>query len=171
MLFSGDVTDAPEPHGASELFYLNKGRTPTRILMMNYFNYQDTVPVTCKVLVAQEKAKKFGGNYMVDPNNVLALAEIPVIQRQTSLGLLAHIDGENRFYFSNVGVGKRISASYDQNADRVREYFVSSLVHSVDLRTCLVGAGASVVEDRPEDEFFDLPPEALTKGTIIELIT
>ena len=171
VLFSGDVTDAPSPNGASELFYLKRGVESPWVLSVNYYNYQEDTPVPCKIIVAQEKAKKFGSNYTVDPNNVIASADVLVSRKQTSLGLLTNVDGENRFYMTNVGIGNSISASSGEWANHTREHFVSSLVNAVGLSECLVRAGAEVVGDKPDVDFIDLSPEVLDKRSILGLIS
>lgn len=170
VLFSGDVTDARGRKGASELFYLRKGQLSNWILSVNYFNYREDIPVPCKILVAQEKVGNLESNYMVDPNNIIACADIEVSRKENTLGLVANVDGENRIYFANVSVGNRISSSYNINAERARKYFVASLVNSIGLRECLERAGATLVREKPKGSFVDLSPEALDKGTITNLL-
>ena len=55
VLFSGDMTDAPEPDGASELFYFAPGDRGTFIVFVNYYNHMPNVPVPYQILVAQQK--------------------------------------------------------------------------------------------------------------------
>ena len=44
------------------------------------------------------------------------------------------------------------------------------MVNALPLADVLEQAGAAVVDEKPEGEFVDLSPEALTKSTIIDLI-
>ena len=43
ILFSGDVTDAPPPIGALELFCIKKGLEEPKILIANYYNFKETI--------------------------------------------------------------------------------------------------------------------------------
>ena len=170
ILFSGDVTDAPRPKGATELFYCKNGNLPSKLLVANYFNFNANDPVPCKIIVAQEKVKKFHSNYMVDPNNIVALANIHITKKEKVLGLLIHVNGENRVYFAKISIGGGISSSYDPNSERIRQYLVSSLVNSLSLKSILVAAGANVVDKKPSGDFIDLSSEALDKTTITKII-
>jgi len=55
ILFSGDNTSAPEPHGASELFYVSKAISEPMLLIANYYNYREDIPVPIRLMVAHEK--------------------------------------------------------------------------------------------------------------------
>lgn len=175
VMFSGDMTDAS--HGASELFYIKKGSESHKALYVNYFNFDEGVPVPTKLLVASEKAKNFGKNYMVDPNNILATANLVIDKQQNILGLITMVDGENRFYFAQTSVGRNISSGYDAHSGKTREYMANSMINAIDFKEVLESGGAKIVTKRPvakEDEepikYLDLSPESLDKTTIINLL-
>ena len=170
VLFSGDVTDAPPPRGATELFYIKKNTTESRILSVNYYNFQDNDEVDCKILVAHENPKKFGSNYMVDVNNIIAEANIKISKKQSILGLIKNVDGENRIYFSNVSIGNSITSTKNTNSIHARNFLIGTTISNIDLREVLLKAGAIIVDEKPESDFFDLSPEALDKTTILDLI-
>lgn len=169
ILFSGDVTSAPK--GATELFYIKEGETDANVMMVNYYNFNNGDKVDTKIIVASEEPKNFGSNYMVDPNNIIAEANITISKKQNVIGLIVSVDGENRFYFANVSIGNSISSHNGEQSKIAREYLVNSLVDSIDLKEILEIAGAVVVDEKLEDEeFIDLSPEALDKTTIINLL-
>jgi hypothetical protein len=171
VLFSGDMTDAPPPHGATELFYLKAGDQEPRILFVNYFNREEGDAVECRLLVAQEESANFGKNYMVDVSKLVATATLTVNQKQTILGLLAQVDGVQRVYLAQVSVGNSITATKKQHTTAAREYLVRTLINAIDLRDLLHLAGAIVVTEQPDGEYIDLSPARLDKGTIISLLT
>jgi len=171
VLFSGDMTDAQKPNGATELFYIREGQDEARILMANYFNFNKGDEVNCKILVAREKPKVFDMNYMVKPSNIVASANVNINKKQNVLGLITCVDGENRVYFANVAVGNSITSSNGLQVSRTREFLVKSLINSIELSDVLTDAGATLIHEKPEEgEFIDLSPEALNKTTIIDLI-
>jgi hypothetical protein len=167
VLFSGDVTDAPPPLGASELFYMKKGQQEARVLVVNYFNFSRGDQVECRLLVAQEKPEDFGKNYMVDVSKMIASAQINITQKQTILGLVA----ENRLYFSTVSIGNSITSTRNAHSKHARHYLFNSLTNTIDFREVLRLAGAQVVDSMPVNDYIDLSPQALDKTTILDLIT
>ena len=169
-LFSGDVTDAPAPHGASELFYLKQSPQETRILAVNYYNFHKEAEVDGKILVAQEKPENFGKNYMVDISHMVATANIKITQKQTILGLITQVDGQNRVYFTNVSIGNSITSGNNEQSTYTRKYLVQRFINTIDFREILRLAGATVVEEKPEGTYHDLSPETLDKTTILNLI-
>lgn len=173
LMFSGDMTDAPKPKGASELFYIKKSKEQDpNILMVNYYNFSSGDEVEMKLLVAHEKAENFGKNYMVDVGNIIASANLNISKKQNVLGLSTSVNGENRFYFANVSIGNSITSRNDVKTTHARKFLVKSLVDSLDFREILTLAGAEVVSEKPEEEeFLDLSPTALSKTTFVDLLS
>lgn len=165
-LFSGDIVSPDPEEGATELFYLKSGKTETKLLNINYYNFREDVPVACKVLVAHEKTENFGRNYMVDTNNILAQANIIVDTRHVVAGVI----DDNKMIFTNVTIGRGITARHDEKATQSREFLKAKLMNPIELKDLLILAGADVVTERPEEDYIDLSPEVLDKSTIIDLI-
>ena len=171
VLFSGDVTDAPRPDGATELFYLKKHTDEPRILNVNYYNFQKDDEVDCKIIAAHESpSTKFGENYMVDVSKIIAQANIKVSRKQSVLGLITSVDGENRVYFANISIGNSITARANPVSTAARNYLVAHTSNPLSLRTVLKMAGAEVVDEPVEGDHIDLSPSSLDKSTIVNLI-
>lgn len=171
ILFSGDMTDAPKPNGASEMFYIKNSLDEPKILFANYYNFDAEDPVECKLFVASEKARNFGKNYMVDPNNMVASTNFVVSKKQNILGLVVRVKGESRVYFSNLSVGNAITSSDSKNSTIARKYLVNTAVNGIELSPVLEMAGAKVVTEKPKrGEYIDLSPTAVDKTTIIGLL-
>ncbi len=169
VLFSGDVTSAPPPNGASELFYLQQGMS-AKIMLVNYYNFSKGAEVQTRILVAHEKPDVFEQNYMVDINNIVATATINITKKQNVLGFITSVDGENRFYFANVSIGNSITSQKNETSTHTRKYFVSRFVNTLSFKEILTNAGAIVVGTKPEDDYLDLSPTALNKAIIIDLM-
>ena len=58
-LFSGDLTSAPRPNGASELFYIKSGKTDDKLMLVNYFNYQKDAEVDAKIMIGHDDKLNF----------------------------------------------------------------------------------------------------------------
>ena len=168
-LFSGDLTDAPLPKGATEVFYVKNGIAP-HLVMCNYYNFSGQHPVDAKIIVANEAPRDLTTNYMVDVNHIVAKAETSVTRRQTILGLVLTTNGQTRFYFGNVSVGCGISAANEGHTSHARNYLTDRFATAIDFWELLESAGATVVEERPQHgDFIDLSPENLTKSSIVSL--
>lgn len=168
-LFSGDITDAPRPRGATELFYAKNGIAPN-LVMCNYFNFSPAHPVETKIIVAKEAPKKLKSNYMVDPNKIVAKADVAISRTQSILGLVLTVKGETRFYFGNVGVGCGITADDQPHTQHARDYLTDRFTNCLDLKSLLVSADAVVADERPtEGDYIDLSPECLDKSSILSL--
>jgi hypothetical protein len=176
-LFSGDVTSAPKPDGASEFFYIKNAPSEPASVYVNdytrgrYDDKGDEIP-TCKLIIASEKPNKsnFVKNYMVDINNIVASANITLTEIQTNLGLVVNVGGENRFYFSNVGIGKGITSRASGVTEKAKEFAMAKTLNSINLKDVLEMAGALIFAEKPTSrDYIDLSPEALNKTTILDL--
>lgn len=165
VMFSGDMTDASGKNGATELFKFSNQPSEPYIMTVNYFNYDSDKPVDFKILVAKEKPKKFGMNYMVDPNNVLAICKSRIDKQQMVLGMIL----DSKFYFTETGLGNTISARGEDYIGWARDYMINQYNNSIELRDILEKAGAIFVENK-EDAEINLSHEDLERDTIVELL-
>ena len=169
VLFSGDITDAPKPRGASELFYVKKQKKNGLILFVNYYNYNEEVEVPFKIIVASEEVKDFRGDYMVNPDNIAAVASSKIIEKQKILGLMISTSKESKFYFAETSIGKSITAGNDDFVEHSRKYLLNFYENTIQLDDILTKAGARIVDSKEKSDI-DLSPEALEKDTILKLL-
>jgi hypothetical protein len=168
-LFSGDITSAGGKNGATELFYVKKQLKNPYILNLNYYNYNETIDVPFKILIAKEKPTNFGGNYMVDPNNLVAVCKTNIDVKQKVIGLVVPTQNKNRFYFAETGLGGRISSGNQEYVTQAREYLLHCYHNSLKLEDILKKTGVKFV-NTPEEADIDLSFENLEKDTIINLM-
>ena len=169
IIFSGDMTSAPKPNGATELFHVAKESIGSNILIVNYFNYREDIDVPFKIIVGQDKAADFKKNYMIDPNNVLMVAQSKMDVKQKVLGLLLSNENGCRFYFTEVNMGKGITSGASEHVMRTRKYMFDFYKDSIDIDELLLMAGVEFV-DEVEDCDIDLSPENIKKDDIINLL-
>ncbi len=169
ILFSGDITDAPKPNGASELFYTQRQAMNSYIMFVNYYNYEEEVEAPFKIIVAKEHASIFKENYMVNPNNVLSIAKSSMTQKQKILGLLVTTKDKCKFYFTEAYLGNSITSSSSEFAENSRKYLFGFYQNSIDFNDILEKAGAKIIEDKEKCDI-DLSPEVLEKDTILNLV-
>lgn len=169
ILFSGDLTEAPEPKGASELFYIKKQTENAFIVLANYYNFDADTEVPFKIIVAREEAKRFRKNYMVDPNNVISIVNSTINKKQKVLGLVVTTEDDCRFYFSETYLGRSITSSGNEFVENSRKYLFDFYENTIELKELLKEAGAKLVDDKEEADI-DLSPENLDKDSILNLI-
>ena len=169
VLYSGDITTAPKPKGATELFYVKRQSKDGFIFFLNYYNYDSEIKVPFKIIVAKEKAKDFGENYMVNPNNIVTVVQSEISQKQKMLGLLVTTTKESKFYFAETSIGMSITSSDSKWAENSRKYLLSFYQNSVELKDVLLKAGAELVDDKDKSDI-DLSPESLEKDSILNLL-
>lgn len=166
ILFSGDMTDAED--GASELFYVANATNKNYIMTVNYYNFNADVAVPFKVMVGTKDDKQFEKNYMINPNNVVAVANTEINQRQKVLGITQVYDNACRFYFAESILGKSIASGNTDYVNHARKYLISFYKNAPLLNDILLSAGA-ILTDKNECDI-DLSPEAIEKDTIINLL-
>lgn len=167
VLFSGDITDAR--NGASELFYVKKQSKNAFIMFVNYYNFDPEVEVPFKILVAKEYVRDFKQNYTVNPNNVVAITDSKINQKQKILGLLVTTTKGNKFYFAETNIGRSITSRNSEFATHSRKYLLDFYENAISLKDVLVSAGAEIVEEKDEADV-DLSPETLEKDSILALL-
>lgn len=173
ILFSGDMTDAHKPKGASEFFYIKNTVDEAKTLYANYYNFRKS-GVVCKLIIASEKVTNLSQNYIVNVNNIIASANINLTKKQNLLGIIMNVDKENRFYFSNTSIGDSITTRNSEISKRVNKFMEDSLHNTIDFIDILKRTGATIVSERPElaeTEYIDLSPESLDKTTFIKLLS
>jgi len=192
ILFSGDLTDAPQPKGATELFYVrNNVNEDAKIVIVNHYNrYEGDEEIPCKIIASNEKIgknfKSLAKNYMVNPNNIIMAENIIINNQQCIIGMIVRVKEELRFYFTHMSVDRGMTASRSSSIMHSRKYLVSSMLGTLSLNDMIVSAGGKVVSNMEEtlsfmneeefeickenNRFIDLSPKNLDKTTIIDLI-
>ena len=168
VLFSGDLTTAPKPNGASELFYIQKQTNAKYILFLNYFNHEEDVEVPFKIILAQDKPRNFKSNYMLDPNNIISTVKSSIKNRQKVLGILKVDKNASRFYFAESDLGNSITSYGNNYAEHARKYLFDFYSNTVDLVEILEKSGAKIVRNNEKCDI-DLSPETLEKDSILKL--
>lgn len=179
ILFSGDMTTAELPLGASELFYIQKQLKSFFIVLLNFFNMQNyqtcsldkNTEIPFKIIVAKEKVKEdFNENYMINPNNLVVSVDSKINQKQKILGLLVTTTKENKFYFVETSVGNTISSSSKSKVtNNSKQYLSDFYTNTIKLNDILLNAGAILVNNKKECDI-DLSPENLEKDSILNLL-
>lgn len=149
ILFSGDMTDAKLPKGASELFYVGQDYGHGAFLItLNMFrmNSQD-VPFEFVIAKATHKPEN-RTYYVLDPNNILAKFDmvIKTTERQMVVGFIT-IGDTIRFYFNDFSAGASVRTSSRNDITMgIFDYLQSYSKTQLRLRDVLKDAGAKLTD-------------------------
>ena len=200
ILFSGDMTDAQLPNGASELFYVgqNYGHGAFLITLNMFTNNSKDVPFEFVIAKATHKPQD-RTYYALDPNNILEKIDMEIknTDRQKVVGFIT-IGDSIRFYFNDFSAGGAVGtprgcSTSERNAITMGafDYLQAYSKTQLKLNDLLEDAGALVV-DKPvihvqieipsinggtettliaRDVDINLSPNSISKETIIELLS
>lgn len=174
VLFSGDMTDAPLPDGASELYYVSRKCNDIFVLSLN--NYTDTgIETPFELVVAKAKRDMKAEemeNYVLDPNEIILSVPLKMEANQNlmRLGLVKFMDDEISFIFNSFNTMNRIISEngnevFENNMNFIESYKETAL----DLKQLLRDSGG-IICDKDEAEI-DLSLEAIDKSSFIKMFT
>lgn len=195
ITFSGDLTDAPLPEGATELFAVSKDCEDSAFLVdLNWYNYNydpaEEVPYDFVIAKRNGMLKR---DYVIDPNDIIVNIPSKITNKdiQKVLGMIVIKKEDIRFYFDDFVNGHSITARFNETQRKAFDYLLAYNRLSLKLNELLDLAGATIinvptylkttkklnennemvtiVEEVPAD--IDLSLESITKETIIGLLS
>lgn len=171
VIYSGDITAAPYPSGASEYIYVDS-KVENTVLSLKVNNFTRNVSGVCfDFIIAKGNRKQLGKNYIIDPNNIILKIpniEIELGKAEHTLGNILVFDGKIKFIFSDLVTANRSVANENSLEGAFRKYLINENKVNSKLRHYLEKAGACIVEVE-DDADFNFSIEKLNRDTIINL--
>ena len=172
ILFSGDMTNAPLPNGATELFYVgqNYGHGAFLITLNNFTQNRADVPFEFVIAKATHKPEN-RVYYALDPNNIYEKLDMVVKQGeyQKVVGFIA-IDDTIKFYFNDFSQGNERTSRQDDVTMGTFDYLQSYSKVQLKLRDLLKDAGA-ILTDKETITKTVIKEKVDEEGNIIETTT
>ncbi len=166
ILFSGDITT-----GGSELFYVPKtSQEVNYTINLNYYNYNPEVPVPFTLFVANRRVTSLNENHVVDPNDIITSIPFEISTKQVNLGMVSIASDGLRITFNDSTTGNAITSSDSVISDYINKAQTHTFNQTISLKSILTRAGATFT-DIVDDADIDLSPDAISKTTIIDLLT
>jgi len=167
VLFSGDMTSAPPPNGATEAFAIRNTDISPHLVYINYYNFNRGDKVPAKLFVANVCVDKFPSHYMVNPNDIMASTVVQIRTTSDVVGLIMN----GSMYFMKVSISKSITSRNSSVALKAKRFLAKSANSFINLTQSLQRAGAIVTNEQPDtDEYIDLSPTMMNKSTILDLM-
>lgn len=197
--FSGDVTDAPEPNGATELYYVGKNCGDKAFLLtLNDYTMNNNEDVKFEFVIAKSNTNIIEKNYVIDPNNIITT--VPMIFdhaegtiRQMTLGFIKITSDYIRFYFDDFALGSSIVTKQNSTTISTYNYLENTIDTQIKLGNLLqycedvkivmqpfteklieVGIdeqGDTLYKKETKPVDYDLSVDKITKETIIAMLT
>lgn len=184
LLFSGDMTDASGPLGASEMIRVMIGNTMPYILGVNNFTFNrygsDKQPIELNAFIA--KGDQFSKNHAIDLNNTIASFRVPLSTQSGTFGVFYAKNNQFKFILTDVQLDKSNVSKYTKSANGFMEATLHDVNSMLNFSELLENFGANVVRSLKEFEelkeadtdkeykFVDLSPSTLDKTSLLELL-
>lgn len=172
LIFSGDITDAPSPNGASEFIYVSK--TCEEMLLSLKVNIFNTVKdVKYDFIIAYANKEDLCENMIVNPNQVIMqMSDCEFVQgkKEKFLGCIQIEQDQIRFILDDFSTCANSVSRNSYLEQGMREYLKMSANTKCMLKEYLVKANAIIVED-VNDADLDYSLNKLSKDTFIDLLS
>lgn len=189
ILFSGDVTNAPKPDGATEVFYIGKNQKDKDFIIdINKFTGNNN-EVPFELIIAKAQDEQIYKNYMINPNNIIIKlnCSFPNNTNMITLGNLSVKSDYLQIFFTTADKGKDRVSDFNNLVDIQNNYYAKYNKYQLNLQDILYDAGAKIINEDIEKilksvtssdlenkeaeirKDIDLSLETLTKESIINL--
>jgi len=164
IMFSGDMTTAPRPDGASEWIYCHDLTVPYNITL-NAYTGQFNHPFTLTVAYGHKPEQN--SNYIVNPNNIIFSSQLYMSQRMVDLGLLLpRENGTVDFYIVNQGSGSNRSSSVGETQDIIRRNMIATFENMLRFKELPLN-----FTQNPKKADIDLSPNIISKDDLLRVLT
>lgn len=167
ILFSGDMTDAPAPNGASEFFFVSKDVKANMIMSVTNFTRTGSVVPFDIIIAIADHTQDVKKNYIVNPNNIVFKMSSEITDEATIGTVL--FDDKIRFVLSAQSINTGIRGMSKEYAEKLSEIIKLKQDTSLDLTDVLCSCGAVLAKDK--DDAIDLSLDAISKDTIINIFS
>ena len=165
-VYTGDVTNAPLPNGASEaIFIKDKFEDDTAVITINNYTSEDNVTTNLFF-------NWFTDSNVLDRETILSIEsdslyikDVPLESDEVMLGLIrANEEGKKDFIFYNSRLGDSIVSTYNKKLEGIASAINSTIDNRLMLED-LIGMCDGFVTNNPEEADYNLDETALTKDS------
>ena len=168
IYFSGDMTAAPYPNGASE-YLLFDDISENYLIWLNFFNSSVADNVDFTFILGEHGS--IDENHVIDPNKTFLMQSDKIDERQKVLGYVSKVVGGLRFYFYDGNLGAMRSSVNNELSGSLIDYFNNVFQANLLLSDVIKAAGGVVLNYRPEEtEYTDLSLNALSVDTFLNIV-
>ncbi len=175
LYFSGDITDALLPNGATELFYIgrNCGNKSFLLSLNDYTNHKE-INIPFEFVIAKADTDQIDRGYVINPNNIITKfnMNIPEDINQINLGLV-NIGDTLKFYLNDFSISKDIATHKNKITLNAKDYLDNYSKIQLTLNELLAEININVVKEPivMKKEYFEILETDIQNRQTIEPIT
>lgn len=168
IIFTGDMTNAPLPNGASEYIYLGNSINDT-LFNFKINNYtRDVGPIPYEIIIgtANPDDLKHNKNFVIDPNNIIMKIpmEMELGQSEQVVGVVDVSEYDIKLIFTDLTTSN-LPVSRNNKADNIiREYIKEYSKCQLSLKDILFSCG---IETHPSNTIKAYKPYLIQDGKVI----
>ena len=171
ILYSGDMTRAQKPYGASEMFRYSGDNLSPMVLSANFYNFWTGDKTDAKMFLAPVEHFK---NSAIDISKALFTADFVMDREETTLGIFEVVDGVFKTYLTMQQLSERNVSAHSDKYSGLIEYTVAQTKSALSFNQVLEDVmGAEIIREMPEEsdeEILDLSPKNLGKDSLLQLL-
>ena len=169
VLFTGDMTAAPEPDGATEAYYLGNNVCDDELISFTLNIYNGPKCVDFKFIVDECEPDRAEKNYLIKANTMKFCMDNYIDKPSMSIGFMDVSNPDKKvFYFSSSSISKSIAISYDEKAKCANSAMKTMVSSCLKLNDVLKMAGAKFEKEDDKDWDIMLDPKQVTKDTFLK---
>ena len=171
IIFTGDMTSARPPKGATEAYYISENIIADELLQVNLNNFTDNGEVEFKFIIDSPTDDRIDREYLLDSHttNFYMMNSIP--GASMFLGMLDIKNKDKTFYFTSASMSKSIVSRYDDVSRHTLSAMRSKFESCLKVKDVLLLAGARFTKEDNESWDINLDPMQATKDTFISLMS
>lgn len=171
VLFTGDMTSAPAPNGASEYFYIEKDYNDSMLLSLTNYTRKDNSPYELIIATADHKKEEAKG-YNVNPNNIL-LKLSSRVKTSDIIGVVSLQEDYVKFIVYPQTIDTGIGGCQQMFSKSLVDIAENKLSKYLKLDELIEVCGGKVTNEKSYayKDIIDLSLESISQDTLLNIIT
>ena len=170
LIFSGDMTSAPAPKGATECFYISDNVSADELCMIDLRNYTDNGTVDFSFIIDSPDKDLVTEDYLINSHTMNFCLKNTLKNTSMFLGFLDISKPTKTFYFTSSTMSNSIMARYDEKTSMMTSAMRTRFESCLKLNDLLKIAGAKFEKDNDSDWDINLDANQATKDTFLSLL-
>ncbi|MDR2869360.1 MAG: hypothetical protein LBV04_02820 [Deferribacteraceae bacterium] len=169
IFYSGDMTAAPLPNGATEAYWFGEGFTGGMLMTLNFYNYgwQGNRTQPFKLIVDTSSVDIKDRSHILSQCSIATSVQAEITTPQEIIGLMTSDSSGKQYYFLHFLLGRGISTNISEKSTNAFQFLYQSTKTQLTLNRVLQAAGA--LTDKANCDI-DLSLESIDKTTLLEFL-
>lgn len=171
LIFTGDMTNAPAPKGATEAFYVSKNIQADELCKIDINNFTQNGPIEFQFVIDSPDKERINKNYLIDSHTMNFCMKNTIEGNALVLGFLDISQQNKKFYFTSASMSDSIVSRYDEHAAAMNSAMRSKYDSCLTFNSILKSCGAVFEKDEDKDWDINLDPQQVTADVFLSLLS